>query len=236
MGRIFDEDYTISNGGSYKDHLDGTEERKRLAGVDLVVKDSQNTYGKVVRARWGGQKQNLVGSYNEKYVQIVDGNTMRLYVHLRDFEGGNGWVNEGDVIGYAGNTGWVEPKPPPFWNGTHLHYAKYVNGVNVDPTDELLINKQPMYKLETKNGVVEYDDRDKFFDAWLLDPSQVGRKYGEDVTDLLFLTKNWKDASEIKDKKIAELESTKPEPSDPQLLADGEKYRILKSSLKEIMK
>ena len=140
MAKLFNEPYVISNGGKYQDHIAGGGARADLAGVDMVIGDSKNTYGKPVFARFGGIKKNLVGSYQEKYVTITDGNTTRYYVHLLNFNGGDGtWVNEGDLIGYAGNTGWVIPKPTPQepWLGTHLHYMKFVNGVNVDPTSEI---------------------------------------------------------------------------------------------------
>lgn len=141
MAKLFNEPYKISGGGSYAAHLgDGSPERRRLAGVDLIINSDKDTYGKPVFARFGGLKQDLIGSYGEKYVTITHGDTTRYYVHLKEFAGVNGkWINEGDLIGYAGNTGWVEPKPTASkpWLGSHLHYMKFVNGVNVDPTNEI---------------------------------------------------------------------------------------------------
>lgn len=69
----------------------------------------------------------------------------------------------------------------------------------------LLSTPVKIWKLETKNGVVEYATQDEIFNAWVVDPTQIVRKYGEDVTDLFFSIKSWKDASDSKDTQISSL-------------------------------
>ncbi len=73
------------------------------------------------------------------FVVIEHENGMRsLYAHLKSRTVRKGQqVSKGQVIGYSGNTGRVNPMPTPSnpLAGTHLHFEIRVNNVKVDPKD-----------------------------------------------------------------------------------------------------
>lgn len=168
------------------------------AGVDLQTLPDINQPCYAIEAG----KVVLVGTDNirgSKYIQINGATGAFFYVHLDSFSVSVGdSVTEGQSIGTCGTSGNVAP---------HLHVGLIKDGVWTDPAPYIL-TKKPMWQLETKNGVVEYATQDEIFNAWLIDPAQIVRKYGEDITDIFFSVKSWKDASDTKDTSIKALQST----------------------------
>ncbi|HWL43229.1 MAG TPA: peptidoglycan DD-metalloendopeptidase family protein [Ilumatobacter sp.] len=72
--------------------------------------------------RFGGITISLMGDNGNRY----------YYAHLAAWEGGNGWVPQGTVIGYVGDTGNATGIP-------HLHFQIMPgNGVPVNPTPSLI--------------------------------------------------------------------------------------------------
>ena len=70
---------------------------------------------------WGNRLYLNVGQVNGRNVTVV-------YNHLSGYRVGTGQhVGRGDVVGYAGTTGWS--------TGCHLHFTVLVNGVPKDPTN-----------------------------------------------------------------------------------------------------
>ncbi|MDO4863761.1 MAG: peptidoglycan DD-metalloendopeptidase family protein [Ruminococcus sp.] len=66
------------------------------------------------------------GGYGNYVVISHDGTYSTLYGHLTSAAVSVGdYVNQGDVIGYVGSTGWS--------TGEHLHFEVYVNGTRYDP-------------------------------------------------------------------------------------------------------
>ncbi|BCJ74948.1 hypothetical protein CS0771_44920 [Catellatospora sp. IY07-71] len=65
-----------------------------------------------------------------KAVQVDHGNNVKsFYYHLGGFAiSGPTWVDENTVLGYVGNTGWVEP-----CSFNHLHFEVRHNGTRVSP-------------------------------------------------------------------------------------------------------
>ena len=85
-----------------------------LAVVSGVVTQKTN--------RFGGITISLMGDNGNRY----------YYAHLAAWEGGNGWVPQGTVIGYVGDTGNATGIP-------HLHFQIMPgNGVPVNPTPSLI--------------------------------------------------------------------------------------------------
>lgn len=62
-------------------------------------------------------------------VVVGPGGAGHYYAHLEDYAdiAPNDWVNEGDVIGYVGDSGNAKGTPP------HVHYGIYINGSAVNP-------------------------------------------------------------------------------------------------------
>jgi len=90
-------------------------------GIDLACIEGEaikaTSSGRVAFATWNGDCG--------KEVSINHGNgVITYYCHLSSF-GKFGWVNQGDIIGYCGNTG--------LSTGVHLHYEKHIYGVHVNP-------------------------------------------------------------------------------------------------------
>lgn len=81
--------------------------------------------GRVVKATrgWGGGYGN--------YLVIDHGNGFQtLYGHMSTFSVSSGrWVNQGQVIGKMGNTGWS--------TGVHVHFTIFKNGTAVNPLNYL---------------------------------------------------------------------------------------------------
>ena len=66
------------------------------------------------------------GGYGNYVVISHDGSYSTLYGHMTSVAVSPGdYVNQGDVIGYVGSTGWS--------TGEHLHFEVYVNGTRYDP-------------------------------------------------------------------------------------------------------
>ena len=71
-------------------------------------------------------KNNLGGRV---VVVVGPGGAGHYYAHLEDYAdiALNDWVNQGDVIGYVGDSGNAKGTPP------HVHYGIYINGSAVNP-------------------------------------------------------------------------------------------------------
>ena len=85
------------------------------AGGSIYASDG----GTVVRARYSD-------SYGYYVMINHDGNMQTLYAHMSSlnvYEGQT--VNQGDVIGFLGETGWA--------TGVHCHFEVYINGSTTDP-------------------------------------------------------------------------------------------------------
>ena len=55
-----------------------------------------------------------------------------LYAHMTNYVVSVGdYVNQGDIIGYVGSTGWS--------TGAHLHFEVFYGGANVNPMDYISI-------------------------------------------------------------------------------------------------
>ncbi len=62
-------------------------------------------------------------------VVVGPGGAGHYYAHLEDYAdiAPNDWVNQGEVIGYVGDSGNAKGTPP------HVHYGIYINGSAVNP-------------------------------------------------------------------------------------------------------
>jgi len=62
-------------------------------------------------------------------VVVGPGGAGHYYAHLEDYAdiSPNDWVNQGEVIGYVGDSGNAKGTPP------HVHYGIYINGSAVNP-------------------------------------------------------------------------------------------------------
>lgn len=62
-------------------------------------------------------------------VVVGPGGAGHYYAHLEDYAdiAPNDWVNQGDIIGYVGDSGNAKGTPP------HVHYGIYINGSAVNP-------------------------------------------------------------------------------------------------------
>lgn len=98
-------------------------------GIDLTSRSGTNIYASAsgtvakVGRGWGGGYGN--------HIVINHGNGFStLYGHLSQIRVNSGqWVNQGQLIGIMGSTGWS--------TGTHLHFEIRVNGVAKNPLDYL---------------------------------------------------------------------------------------------------
>lgn len=113
--------YITSKYGNRVHPIFGTT--KFHAGVDVGA-----AAGSSIQAADGGTVS--VATYSSSYGNYVmiyhsDG-TSTLYAHMSAMAVTQGQtVNQGDVIGYVGDTGWAE--------GAHLHFEIRVNGATTDP-------------------------------------------------------------------------------------------------------
>lgn len=95
-------------------------------GIDIfaprhtpVQSTTQGIVSKVGENNLGGRVVVVVGP----------GGAGHYYAHLEDYAdiAPNDWVNQGDVIGYVGDSGNAKGTPP------HVHYGIYINGSAVNP-------------------------------------------------------------------------------------------------------
>ena len=88
-------------------------------GSSLVASASGTVISRYYSPVWGNRLYLSVGNVNGKNVTVI-------YNHLSSYSASSGEkVNRGEVIGYAGTTGWS--------TGCHLHFTVMVNGKPVDP-------------------------------------------------------------------------------------------------------
>lgn len=95
-------------------------------GIDIfaprhtpVQSTTQGIVSKVGENNLGGRVVVVVGP----------GGAGHYYAHLEDYAdiAPNDWVNQGEVIGYVGDSGNAKGTPP------HVHYGIYINGSAVNP-------------------------------------------------------------------------------------------------------
>lgn len=98
-------------------------------GIDLDSRSGTTLYaaasGKVIRTNrgWGG------GYGNHIIIDHGDG-FQTLYGHMASFSVSSGqWVNQGQVLGIMGSTGWS--------TGVHVHFEIRKNGSAVNPMNYL---------------------------------------------------------------------------------------------------
>lgn len=104
------------------------------ARTGTPIKSAGN--GKII---WRGKK----GGYGNCVIVQHGGNITTLYAHMSNFRKGqkNGSrVQQGDVIGYVGQTGLA--------SGPHLHYEFRVNGVHKNPQTVKLPHASPIDQAE----------------------------------------------------------------------------------------
>lgn len=92
-------------------------------GGKLGAPEYASKSGKVIKAGWGTGYGNYV---------VIDhgGGVKTLYAHMTTIYVKTGdYVNQGDVIGALGSTGWS--------TGPHLHFEIIINGVQVNPLSYL---------------------------------------------------------------------------------------------------
>jgi murein DD-endopeptidase MepM/ murein hydrolase activator NlpD len=109
---------------------------KQHKGVDFAAPS-----GTPIRASGDGTVE-FVGTQNG-YGNVVVlkhwNNYSTAYAHMSHFAGGlhkGDKINQGDVIGYVGSTGWA--------TGPHLHYEFRVNNEPRDPLSIDIPNAQPL--------------------------------------------------------------------------------------------
>ncbi len=105
------------------------EGTKIVAVADSIVTEIYDspTYGKVVKYK-----------LNDKDISILYAHNSEVFVEIGDY------VKKGEVISTMGSTGYA--------TGVHLHYAIYVDEVEVDPMDYLDLPY-------TEKVIEEYVDR-----------------------------------------------------------------------------
>lgn len=95
-------------------------------GIDIfaergtpIQSTTQGIVSKVGKNNLGGRVVVVVGP----------GGAGHYYAHLEDYAdiAPNDWVNQGDIIGYVGDSGNAKGTPP------HVHYGIYINGSAVNP-------------------------------------------------------------------------------------------------------
>jgi hypothetical protein len=128
---------------TFQAHLDAGGDRARYAGLDLVASIGTKCY-----AIKSGYMRCAVDPAGANYIMLSTEDGVYFYVHLDRFEGGDRYVNEGDIIGYTGNTGYTF--------GAHLHIGLLRNGVYVDPAPYLnLVNN--ITNMDTPEFVIDQD-------------------------------------------------------------------------------
>lgn len=93
------------------------------SGVDIGAPTGQAIWaskeGRVIFAGWRG-------GYGNTVIVQHEGNVATLYAHMSQISATDGdWVDQGEVIGLIGSTGWS--------TGPHLHFETRVDGVPRDP-------------------------------------------------------------------------------------------------------
>ena len=132
----------ISSNFGLRDLYDTGKLDNEHHGID--IRSENGTFGKPVRATKSGtiyQGQNQMGDTEKhfssgmrqlgNYTMIDHGDgTYAVYMHMKAGNRIDGYVNQGDVIGYIGDSG--------FSKGSHLHFELYTNrnnrtGSNLNP-------------------------------------------------------------------------------------------------------
>ena len=98
-------------------------------GVDLAAGAGTPIYA----VKSGTVTTATYSSVNGYYVSISHNDGFgSLYAHMTNYVVSVGdYVNQGDIIGYVGSTGWS--------TGAHLHFEVFYGGANVNPMDYISI-------------------------------------------------------------------------------------------------
>jgi murein DD-endopeptidase MepM/ murein hydrolase activator NlpD len=109
---------------------------RQHAGIDFAA-----PHGTGIRAASDGviEFAGIQRGYGNVVIIKHEGVYSTLYAHMSRFGSGitrGAKVNQGDIIGYVGSTGWS--------TGPHLHYEIHVNGDAVNPQTVALPNAQPI--------------------------------------------------------------------------------------------
>lgn len=144
MRMPFDGNYPVSYLGSYQDHINAGGDRSDYAGIDWGM-----PIGTPLYAIESGSVQSWTDKFGAKYVMLTGATGVWFYVHLDSFAVTSGNVEEGQLIGYSGSTG--------FTSGPHLHLGLRINGAYVDPQKYLNFNNQNMDEIR---GIICNKDND----------------------------------------------------------------------------
>lgn len=125
---------------TFQDHVDAGGISAVYPGVDFGMPEGDPIY-----AIESGFMVTAVDGSGANYIDLVGATGTWESVHLRDFVGGNRFVNEGDLIGHSGKTGYV--------TGAHYHLALIINGQRVDALPYLNLNTN----MDTPEFVVDQD-------------------------------------------------------------------------------
>ncbi len=98
-------------------------------GVDLAAGTGTEIYATKSGTVTTAEENYVYGNY--VVINHLDGYSS-LYGHMTRFTVGEGdYVEQGELIGYVGSTGWS--------NGPHLHFTLYYNGSSVNPMNYISI-------------------------------------------------------------------------------------------------
>ena len=129
-------EFTRITSGFEQRYLPGTKRWQSHKGIDYAAPT-----GTPVRATGAGTVE-LIGAqagYGNVVILSHNGGVTTLYAHLNEFAGElkkDARVNQADVIGYVGSTGWA--------TGPHLHYEYQVRGQHVDPLSKAQPSSTPV--------------------------------------------------------------------------------------------
>lgn len=100
------------------------------SGVDIRAKFRTPYYATISGTITSYDRGRNIRVGRGKEVRIRSGNLEVRYCHLDEIVVKSGNIKVGDLIGYAGWTGYVLPENE---NGSHLHYEVLLNDIYVDP-------------------------------------------------------------------------------------------------------
>lgn len=135
MRMPFDGVYPVTD--DFMGHISAGGARATYAGTDWGL-----PIGTPLYAIESGYMRTATDQYGALFVVLscFSGNSWE-YVHLSGFNGGSRDVNEGELIGWSGNSGWT--------TGPHLHLALVQDGARIDPLSVLSPTPKSDYPVDT---------------------------------------------------------------------------------------